>query len=168
MGAALPGLRARRLSRCRRPRAKPLAPTSIYAIGKRDHEEMFLACGRAYGIPVTALRFFNVYGPRQALSNPYTGVGGDLRLASAQRAVAADFEDGGQSRDFVHVSDIVAGVASRSSRARAISALNLGGGETTSVLQVAEMLAGGARGRHRAGNSQRLSEPAIFATASAI
>src|SRR5437763_267231 len=53
---------------------KPLRPTSIYAVNKRDHEEMFLAIGAAYGIPTVALRFFNVYGERQALSNPYTGV----------------------------------------------------------------------------------------------
>jgi dTDP-L-rhamnose 4-epimerase len=56
------------------PETKLLKPASIYAIGKRDHEEMFLVCGRAYRVPVTALRFFNVYGPRQALSNPYAGV----------------------------------------------------------------------------------------------
>src|SRR5215470_15262949 len=56
------------------PEEKLLQPTSIYAITKRDHEEMFLAVGAAYGIPTVALRYFNVYGPRQALSNPYTGV----------------------------------------------------------------------------------------------
>src|SRR3954469_17222151 len=54
--------------------AKPLIPTSIYAINKRDHEEMCLVTGAAYGIAAVALRFFNVYGPGQALSNPYTGV----------------------------------------------------------------------------------------------
>jgi len=53
---------------------KPLFPTSIYAISKRDHEEMFLTIGRAYDIPTVALRYFNIYGSRQALSNPYTGV----------------------------------------------------------------------------------------------
>lgn len=53
---------------------KPLHPTSIYAITKRDQEEMCLCIGKAYGIPAVALRYFNVYGPRQALSNPYTGV----------------------------------------------------------------------------------------------
>jgi dTDP-L-rhamnose 4-epimerase len=62
------------------PESKPLAPSSISAVGKRDHEEMFLAWGAAYAVPVTALRFFNVYGSRQALSNPYTGV-----AACAQR-----------------------------------------------------------------------------------
>src|SRR5262249_35900046 len=53
---------------------KPLIPTSVYAVTKRDHEELCLVVGRAYGIDTVALRFFNVYGPGQALSNPYTGV----------------------------------------------------------------------------------------------
>ena len=53
---------------------KPLIPTSVYAITKRDHEELCQVVGLAYGVPTVALRFFNVYGPGQALSNPYTGV----------------------------------------------------------------------------------------------
>ncbi|HET6445227.1 MAG TPA: SDR family NAD(P)-dependent oxidoreductase, partial [candidate division Zixibacteria bacterium] len=53
---------------------KPLIPTSTYAISKKDQEEMCLVVGRAYNIPTVALRYFNTYGPRQALSNPYTGV----------------------------------------------------------------------------------------------
>ncbi len=126
------------------PETKPLAPSSIYAIGKRDQEEMFIACGRAYGIPATALRFFNVYGPRQALSNPYTGVAAIFasRLLNGHAPIV--FEDGEQSRDFVHVSDIVAGVAAAlEPGAGDFSALNLGGGEVTSVRQIAEMLASG-------------------------
>ena len=74
VGAALPGLRRAARAARRRRETKPLAAASVYAIKKRDHEELFLAWGRAYGVPATALRFFNVYGPRQALSNPYTGV----------------------------------------------------------------------------------------------
>jgi len=66
---------------------KPLLPTSIYAIGKRDHEEMVLSVGSAYGIPAVALRFFNVFGERQALSNPYTGVA--AICAPAERPSAA-------------------------------------------------------------------------------
>jgi dTDP-L-rhamnose 4-epimerase len=86
---------------------KPLFPTSIYAITKRDHEEMFLTVGRAYNIPTVALRYFNIYGSRQALSNPYTGVAAifSSRLLNHQSPVV--FEDGLQSRDFIHVSDIV-------------------------------------------------------------
>src|SRR5438046_4238762 len=53
---------------------KPIQPMSIYAVNKRDHEEMFLSIGRAHRLPTVAMRFFNVYGERQALSNPYTGV----------------------------------------------------------------------------------------------
>ena len=68
--------------------AKPLNPTSVYAVTKRDHEEMCLVVGRAYGIPTVALRFFNIYGSRQALSNPYTGVAAIFasRLLNGQRA----------------------------------------------------------------------------------
>ncbi len=89
------------------PETKPLNPTSIYAITKRDHEEAFLAVGSAYRVPTVALRFFNIYGPLQALSNPYTGVAAIFasRLINRQRPMI--FEDGQQSRDFVHVSDVV-------------------------------------------------------------
>jgi dTDP-L-rhamnose 4-epimerase len=126
------------------PESKPLNPTSIYAIGKRDHEEMFLAVGRAYGLPATALRFFNVYGPRQSLSNPYTGVAAIFasRLLNGRPPVI--FEDGGQSRDFVHVSDIAAAIAAALDPARADGeAVNLGSGRSVSVLEVASVLAEG-------------------------
>jgi dTDP-L-rhamnose 4-epimerase len=123
---------------------KPLAPTSIYAIGKRDHEEMFLAWARAYRVPTTALRFFNVYGPRQALSNPYTGVAAIFasRLLNGRQPVV--FEDGRQSRDFVHVSDIVAGVAAALEPGAGDGlAINLGTGVPTTVLDVAQALGRG-------------------------
>jgi dTDP-L-rhamnose 4-epimerase len=86
---------------------KPLFPTSIYAITKRDHEEMFLTIGRAYEIPTVALRYFNIYGSRQALSNPYTGVAAIFSSRLLNHHSPIVFEDGKQSRDFVHVSDIV-------------------------------------------------------------
>ena len=89
------------------PETKPLQPTSVYAVTKRDHEELFLAVGNAYRIPTVALRYFNVYGSRQALSNPYTGVAAifSSRLLNGKPPLVT--EDGLQSRDFVHVSDIV-------------------------------------------------------------
>jgi dTDP-L-rhamnose 4-epimerase len=124
------------------PESKPLQPLSIYAVGKRDHEEMFLACGRAYKVPTTALRFFNVYGPRQALSNPYTGVAAIFasRLLNGRPPVI--FEDGRQSRDFVHVSDIAAGVELALEPGRCdFQAINIGTGVSTSVARVAEVLA---------------------------
>lgn len=123
---------------------KPLIPTSIYAITKRDHEELCLVAGAAYGIPSVALRFFNVYGPGQALSNPYTGVAAIFasRLLNGRPPVI--FEDGEQSRDFIHVSDIVRAImlALESERA-AGSAINLGTGRPSTVLQIAQALSDG-------------------------
>jgi dTDP-L-rhamnose 4-epimerase len=123
---------------------KPIWPMSIYAVGKRDHEEMFLAIGRAHRLPTVAMRFFNVYGDRQALSNPYTGVaaifGGRLLNGNAPLV----FEDGLQSRDFVHVSDIAAGcVTALETGGADYRAVNLGTGAPTSVLDVARELARG-------------------------
>jgi dTDP-L-rhamnose 4-epimerase len=120
---------------------KPLYPTSIYAITKRDHEEMFLSTGYAYGIPAVALRFFNTYGPRQALSNPYTGVMAIFsgRLLNGQPPII--YEDGEQSRDFIHVCDIVQGLLLVMDRPQAdYQVFNLGTGIPTSIRQVATML----------------------------
>jgi dTDP-L-rhamnose 4-epimerase len=120
---------------------KPLYPTSIYAITKRDHEEMFLSTGFAYGIPAVALRFFNTYGPRQALSNPYTGVMAIFsgRLLNHQPPVI--YEDGLQSRDFTHVSDIVQGLLLAMEKPQADhQVFNLGTGVPTSIGQVAGLL----------------------------
>ena len=124
------------------PETKPLAPASIYAVNKRDHEEMFLAWGRAYGVPVTPLRFFNVYGPRQSLSNPYTGVVAifSSRLMNGRRPVI--FEDGAQTRDFVHVRDAVAAVeAALEPGAADFAPINIGSGRAMSIREVAEVLA---------------------------
>ncbi len=141
--------------------AKALIPTSIYAINKRDHEEMSLVVGSAYGIPTVALRFFNIYGPGQALSNPYTGVAAIFasRLLNGRSPVI--FEDGRQSRDFIHVSDIVRGILlALESDAAPGNAINLGTGHITTVADVAEVLADGLgvdveaerNGQYRAGD----------------
>jgi dTDP-L-rhamnose 4-epimerase len=128
------------------PETKPLQPTSIYAVTKRDHEAMFLVVGAAYGIPTVALRYFNIYGTRQALSNPYTGVIAifSSRLLNRRRPLV--FEDGRQTRDFVHVSDVVrANLAALDHDAAGGRVYNVGTGVATSVLQVAELLAGELR-----------------------
>lgn len=87
--------------------AKPLHPTSVYAVSKRDQEELCLSVGDAYDVPTVALRYFNVYGPRQSLNNPYTGVAAIFTSRLLNDRAPLVFEDGAQSRDFVHVSDIV-------------------------------------------------------------
>jgi dTDP-L-rhamnose 4-epimerase len=123
---------------------KTLRPTSIYAINKRDHEEMFLAIGAAYGIPAVALRFFNVYGERQALSNPYTGVAAIFSSRILNERPPVVFEDGRQTRDFIDVRDIARGCVLALTRDGADGrAVNLGTGAPTSILEVAEVIARG-------------------------
>ncbi|MGB2630341.1 MAG: NAD-dependent epimerase/dehydratase family protein [Candidatus Omnitrophota bacterium] len=120
---------------------KPLNPVSIDAITKRDHEEAFLSVGRAYKIPAVALRYFNVYGPRQALSNPYTGVCAifSSRLLNNERPVI--FEDGLQSRDFIHVKDIVrANVLAMEREEADYQVFNVGSGRPKSILEIARIL----------------------------
>jgi dTDP-L-rhamnose 4-epimerase len=140
---------------------KPLIPTSVYAVTKRDHEELALVVGAAYDIPATALRFFNVYGPGQSLSNPYTGVAAIFSSRLLNNGPPLVFEDGRQTRDFVHVSDIVEGLLlALASDAAVGRAINLGTGRRTSVLDVAHALADGlgvsiepeVNGRYRAGD----------------
>ena len=108
--------------------ARPLA-RNVYALTKRWQEELVLALGAVYGIPVACLRLFNVYGPRQSLSNPYTGVIAIFlsRILAGQAPVV--YEDGGQSRDFVSVHDVVeAMMAALDSPAADGEVINVGGG----------------------------------------
>ena len=123
------------------PESKPVMPTSIYAVNKRDQEEMVLVVGRTLKIPTVALRFFNVYGDRQALSNPYTGIAAIFSSALLSRRPPILFEDGRQSRDFIHVSDLVDGCV------KAIEAVdvadevfNLGTGTATDLLTLLALL----------------------------
>lgn len=121
---------------------KRLQPASIYAVNKRDHEEMFLSVGRALGIPTVALRLFNTYGSRQALSNPYTGVAAIFisRLLNDQPPLV--FEDGNQKRDFVHVLDVAnAFVTVLESDKRIWDVFNVGSGRSITINEVALTLA---------------------------
>jgi len=122
------------------PEGKRLECDSVYAVSKRDQEELCLTVGRAYGIRTVALRFFNVYGPRQALSNPYTGVAAIFlsRLLNGNAPVV--FEDGLQSRDFVHVTDIARAIELALAADVGGVALNVGTGSPTTVLDIARTL----------------------------
>lgn len=88
------------------PETKSPRLSSVYALSKYDQERLCLLVGRAYGIPTVALRFFNTYGPRQALSNPYTGVLAIFAARLLNRKSPMIFEDGEQRRDFVSVHDV--------------------------------------------------------------
>lgn len=123
---------------------KPLNPTTVYAISKQDQELYCLTVGKAYRIPSVALRYFNVYGTRQTLSNPYTGVCAifSSRLLNGQAPLI--YEDGEQSRDFVHVSDIVrANLLALESDAANYESINVGTGRATSVVEIAKVIAAG-------------------------
>jgi dTDP-L-rhamnose 4-epimerase len=122
--------------------SKPLFPSSVYAISKMDQELLCLTVAAAYGIDATALRFFNAYGPRQALSNPYTGVAAIFggRLLNGLPPIIT--EDGEQRRDFIHVKDVArATVTALSAPAASGEAINVGVGDPISIREVAEVLA---------------------------
>jgi dTDP-L-rhamnose 4-epimerase len=123
---------------------KPLFPTSVYAITKQDQEQFCLVVGRAYEIPTVALRYFNVYGPRQALSNPYTGVCAIFSSRLLNNQPPLIFEDGEQTRDFVHVNDIVqANLLALDTDRADYRAVNVGTGRPTSIKQVTRLLSEG-------------------------
>ena len=124
------------------PESKEPALASVYALTKYDQERMCLLYGAAYDVPAVALRFFNVYGPHQALSNPYTGVLAIFasRLLNDHSPVV--YEDGGQRRDFVHVADVARACRLALEQAGADGeAINVGSGRSASVLEIAETLA---------------------------
>ena len=122
----------------------PLRPTSVYGITKRDQEELALVVGRAYGLETVALRYLNVYGPRQALANPYTGVAAIFaaRILHGRRPLV--FEDGEQIRDLIHVADVVAATqAAMDAPAAPGHAINVATGRRTRIAELARQLARG-------------------------
>jgi dTDP-L-rhamnose 4-epimerase len=127
------------------PESKQPTLASVYALSKYDQERLCLMIGRAYNIPTVALRFFNVYGTRQALSNPYTGVLAIFasRLLNNKRPLVN--EDGRQRRDFVSVFDIAQACVLAMEKARDVAghALNVGSGRHYTVLDVGCRLAEG-------------------------
>lgn len=118
-----------------------LHPTSIYGITKQAQEQLWLLCGAAFGIPAIALRYQNVYGPGQSLTNPYTGI---LSIFSTRFRFGGDvniFEDGKESRDFVYIDDVVAvTIAALEAPSTVTGALNIGSGQPVDVMTIATML----------------------------
>jgi dTDP-L-rhamnose 4-epimerase len=124
------------------PESKPPELSSIYALGKFEQERSALLFGRAYDIPTAALRFFNVYGPHQALSNPYTGVLAIFASRLLNGKPPMIFEDGEQRRDFVSVHDIArACVLALEQPGIHSEVINIGSGSSVSVNEIARRLA---------------------------
>ncbi len=122
---------------------KPVDLASVYAVTKFVQERNSLIVARAYGMEAVALRLFNVFGPGQALSNPYTGVLANFgaRLLNGQSPLV--FEDGRQKRDFVHVRDVARAFRLAMQRPEAAGhVINIGSGRSYTIGRIAEMLAG--------------------------
>lgn len=130
------------------PTAETKVPSmlSVYALSKYEQERLCLVVGGAYDIPTVALRFFNVYGPHQALSNPYSGVLAIFAARLMNDRPPLIFEDGKQLRDFVYVGDVAEACCLAIKSERAIGrAFNIGSGRPTTIRQVAQLLAAALR-----------------------
>ena len=144
--AALPATAAARWRRESVPEDAPLDPRSVYAATKLAQEHLCGAYARETGVPVTALRYHNVYGPRMPRDTPYAGVASIFRSAFAAGRAPRVFEDGGQRRDFVHVRDVArANVLALTAPEPVPGAFNVASGTPRTVLEMAQR----ARGRLR-------------------
>lgn len=124
------------------PETKTPNLSSIYALSKYDQERLSLITGKAYNIPTTALRFFNVYGTRQALSNPYTGVLAIFASRLLNNNPPMIFEDGNQKRDFIHVKDVARACRLAMEKPEANEQVfNIGSGNIYSIQFIADKLA---------------------------
>lgn len=124
------------------PETKQPDLSSIYALGKYDQERMCLITGNTYNIPTVAMRFFNVYGTRQSLSNPYTGVLAIFASRFLNNKPPLVFEDGYQKRDFVHVYDVArACVLALENQSANGQVFNIGSGNAYTVRDIAARLA---------------------------
>ena len=124
------------------PESKQPDIASIYALSKYDQECMCLMIGRAYSVPVVALRFFNIYGPRQALSNPYTGVLAIFASRLLNDKPPVIFEDGQQCRDFVSVHDVKRACRLALEKPGPVDRVfNIGSGQCYRVQDIAEQMA---------------------------
>ncbi len=122
------------------PETKHTAPSSVYALSKLDQEQLCLMFGSAYQIPTVALRFFNVYGPHQSLSNPYTGVLAIFASRILNGNAPLIFEDGRQRRDFVSVWDIAQACRLALTTPAIGEVFNIGSGEPRSIVQIADSI----------------------------
>lgn len=122
-----------------------VCPASVYGLSKYDQERLCLMWGERWGIPTAALRFFNVFGPRQQLENPYTGVLANFAKRYLIGQPPIIYEDGQQTRDFIYVADVARAVI-LAATGDAIGVFNVCTGEATTIYQVARLL-GNAVGR---------------------
>jgi dTDP-L-rhamnose 4-epimerase len=120
---------------------KPQRPISVYALAKQVQEQLLVMFSRTYGVPAVILRYFNVYGTRQAINNPYTGIGAIFTNRALAGQDIAIYEDGRPGRDFVNVRDVVqANLLALENELAAGGTFNIGTGECLTVLDLAELI----------------------------
>ncbi len=124
------------------PESEAFFCNSVYAVTKQSQEDMVMIFGKSYGIPTTALRYFNVYGPRQSLSNPYTGVAAIFLSRLKNNHPPVVYEDGLQTRDLISVYDIAeANVICLENEKAYYKVFNLGTSVPISIRSIAKILA---------------------------
>ncbi len=124
------------------PETAPLQPNNVYAATKLHQEHLAFAFARETGVPVTALRYHNVYGPRMPRDTPYAGVASIFRSALERGLAPRVYEDGGQLRDFVHVRDVSrANVLALTAPTPVAGVFNVASGQPRSILEMARSLA---------------------------
>lgn len=124
------------------PETASLAPASIYGVSKRNQEELCLVTGRAYEIPTTCFRYFGVYGRRQLLTNPYTGIVAMFAARLVNDRPPLIFEDGRQIRDLIHVGDVCDAVLAACPVGSPDGVFNLGTGDGVTIERIERILAG--------------------------
>lgn len=119
---------------------KPAQNLAAYALSKYDTERLVLMFGETLGIPTAAMRFFNVYGPRQSLNNPYTGVGAIFMSRVKNNNSPLIYEDGKQLRDFVYVEDVATANVLALEKFNGFDVFNVGTGEPISIFDIAKII----------------------------
>jgi dTDP-L-rhamnose 4-epimerase len=131
----------RKLTAIPTPEDQPQRPISVYALAKQVQEQLLTLFSRTYGVPAVILRYFNVYGPRQAINNPYTGIGAIFTNRVLADQNIAIYEDGRPGRDFVHVHDVVqANLLALEQEGAVGGTFNVGTGECLTILDLAELI----------------------------
>lgn len=124
------------------PESAPIRPQYPYALTKNMGEQMVMHWGQVYKLPVVALRFFNVYGPRSRTSGTYGAVFGVFLAQKLAGKPLTIVGDGEQTRDFTFVTDVVDAVVRAAESNVTQEVMNVGSGKPTSVNRLAELLGG--------------------------